>query len=258
MELKLKKPIAFFDLEATGINVSSDRIIEICVLKINPDHTEETFVSRVNPQMPISKEAIEITGIKDEDLKDCPTFAEIAPRLNKFLENCDFGGFNSNKFDIPMLAEEFLRANIDFDMRKRHSVDVQVIYHKLEQRNLTAAYKFYCNKDLTEAHTAMADTKATYEVLKAQLDKYPNDIENDIEKLATFSNQTNCVDFAGRIIYNEKGEEIINFGKYKGVKVEDVFKKEPGYYAWVMNGDFPLYTKKVLTALKLRGAAFNK
>ena len=171
MELNLKKPIVFFDLETTGINVATDRVVEVCVLKINPDHTEETFTARVNPTIPMSKEASEVTGITDADLKNCPTFAEIAPKLNKFIENCDLAGFNSNKFDIPMLAEELLRAGFDFDMKKRRAIDVQVIYHKLEQRNLAAAYKFYCGKDLTDAHSALGDTRATYEVLKAQLEK---------------------------------------------------------------------------------------
>lgn len=258
MELNLKKPIVFFDLETTGINVASDRIVEICVLKINPDHTEETFTARVNPKIPMSKEAVEITGITDNDLKDCPTFAEIAPKLNKFIENCDLAGFNSNKFDIPMLAEELLRAGYDFDMKKRRAIDVQVIYHKLEQRNLAAAYKFYCGKDLTDAHSALGDTRATYEVLKAQLEKYQDQIENDVEKLSEFSVQSNNVDFAGRFIYDENGDEIVNFGKHKGMKVTEVLRREPNYYTWIMNGDFPLYTKKVLTAIKLRGAKFNR
>ena len=258
MEINLKKPIAFFDLESTGLNISSDRIIEVCVLKINPDHSEESFVTRVNPTIPMSKEAIEITGITDDDLKDCPKFADIAPKLNKFIENCDLAGFNSNKFDLPLLAEEFLRVGIDFDMKKRRSIDVQVIYHKLEQRNLAAAYKFYCGKELTDAHSALGDTKATYEVLKAQLEKYQDQIENDVEKLSEFSVQTNNVDFAGRFVYDEQGNEIVNFGKHKGMKVTDVLKAEPNYYTWMMNGDFPLYTKKVLTAIKLRGARLNR
>ncbi len=251
MELNLTKPIAFFDLETTGINITYDQIIEICVLKINPNHSEETFYSRVKPSVPISKESKEITGITEEDLKDCPTFAEIAPKLSAFIDNCDLGGFNSNKFDIPLLVEEFLRANVDFDVKKRKMIDAQVIYHKMEQRTLSAAYKFYCNKDLTDAHSADADTRATYEVLKAQLDKY-HDLENNVEQLAKFSTQTNNADFAGRIVYNDKGEEVINFGKHKGTKVIDVLKKEPGYYQWMMNNDFPLYTKKILTAIKLK------
>ena len=255
MNLNLKKPLAFFDLETTGLNVAHDCIIEICVLKINPDQTEETFVSRIKPMInnqlvPISKEASEITGIKDEDLKDCPTFKEIAPKLIQFFENCDLGGFNSNKFDIPLLVEEFLRAGIDFDMKKRRCVDVQVIYHKKEQRNLSAAYRFYCDKDLTAAHSALGDTTATYEVLKAQLDKY-SDLENNMEYLSKFSAQTNNVDFAGRIIYDEKGKEIFNFGKYKGKSVEEVLEKlDKGYYDWIMKSDFALNTKEVLTEIK--------
>ncbi len=252
MELNLKRPIAFFDLETTGLNISSDRIIEICILKVNPDHSEETFTTRINPTIPISKEASEITGIKDEDVKDCPTFKQIAHKLAKMLENCDIAGFNSNKFDIPLLAEEFLRAEVDFDMNRRKRIDVQVIYHKQEQRNLTTAYKFYCGKNLDDAHSADADTRATYEVLKAQLDKYA-DLQNNVEFLSTYSSYSQNVDFAGRMIYNEKGEEIFNFGKHKGKKVVDVIGKlEPQYYDWIMKNDFALNTKQVLTQIKLR------
>ncbi|MBR4264542.1 MAG: 3'-5' exonuclease [Bacteroidales bacterium] len=254
MNLKLNKPIAFFDLESTGLNVAHDCIIEISVIKINTDQSEETLTARIKPTCPISKEASEITGITEEDLKDCPTFKEFAPKLAKFLENCDLGGFNSNKFDVPLLVEEFLRAGVDFDMRKRKCIDVQVIYHKQEQRNLTAAYKFYCGKDLNNAHSAFGDTQATYEVLKAQLDKY-SDLQNDVEFLSKYSAQTNNVDFAGRMIYNENGEEVFNFGKYKGKKVEDVLSKiDFTYYDWIMKNDFALNTKECLTHIKLRMA----
>ena len=250
MNLNLKKPLAFFDLETTGLNVAHDRIIEICVLKINPDQTEETFVSRINPTIPISKEASEITGIKDEDLKDCPTFKDIAPKLSAFFKNCDLGGFNSNKFDVPLLVEEFLRVGIDFDMKNRKCVDVQVIYHKKEQRNLSAAYQFYCGKNLEDAHSALGDTSATYEVLKAQLDKYP-DLENNLDFLSKYSAQTRNVDFAGRIIYDESGKEVFNFGKYKGKSVAEVLEKlDKGYYDWMMKSDFAQNTKEVLTAIK--------
>ena len=252
MNLNLKRPVAFFDLETTGLNIAHDCIIEISVLKINPDQTEESFTSRIKPLVPISKEASEITGITMDDLKDCPTFKEIAPKLSRFLENCDLGGFNSNKFDIPLLVEEFLRAGIDFDMKKRKCVDVLVIYHKKEQRNLSAAYQFYCHKDLTDAHSALGDTTATYEVLKAQLDKYP-DLENNIEYLAKFSAQTNNVDLAGRIVYDESGKEVFNFGKYKGKTVEEVLEKlDRGYYDWIMKSDFAINTKEVLTSIKDR------
>lgn len=255
MNLNLKKPIAFFDLESTGLNIAHDGIIEICILKVNPDQSEETFTARVKPLVPISKEASEITGITMNDLKDCPTFKELAPKLAKFLENCDLGGFNSNKFDIPLLAEEFLRAGIDFDMSKCKRIDVQVIYHKMEQRNLVAAYKFYCGKDLNDAHSALADTRATYEVLKSQLDMYGSQLENTVDFLSTYSSHTNNVDFAGRMIYNEKNEPIFNFGKHKGLKVEDVLSKiDIGYYDWIMKNDFALNTKQALTKIKLKMA----
>jgi len=255
MNLNLKKPIAFFDLESTGLNIAHDGIIEICILKVNPDQSEETYTARVKPLVPISKEASEITGITMDDLKDCPTFKEIAPKLAKFLENCDLGGFNSNKFDIPLLAEEFLRAGIDFDMSKCKRIDVQVIYHKMEQRNLVAAYKYYCGKDLNDAHSALADTKATYEVLKSQLDMYGSQLENTVDFLSQYSSHTNNVDFAGRMIYNDNNEAIFNFGKHKGLKVRDVLSKiDIGYYDWIMKNDFALNTKQCLTKIKLKMA----
>ncbi len=251
MQLNLKNPIVFFDLETTGINIASDRIVELSVLKVNVNGSEEVYTKRINPEMPIPKQSSDIHGIYDADVKDAPTFKSIARELAKFMEGCDIGGFNSNKFDIPLLAEEFMRVGVDFDMQKRRFIDVQTIFHKMERRTLEAAYRFYCDKDLTEAHSAEADTRATYEVLKAQLDRYP-ELENDVAALSKFSTQNRNVDFAGRIVYNDKDEEVFNFGKYKGVKVEEVLEKDPGYYGWMMNGDFPLYTKKVLTNIKLR------
>ena len=245
----------FFDLETTGMGIATDRIVEISYLKIFPDQREESKTYRVNPTIPIPPETTAIHGIRDEDIKDAPTFNEIARTLANSFEGCDFAGYNSNKFDLPLLAEEFIRANIDFDLKKRKFIDVQVIFYKKEQRTLSAAYQFYCNKDLTNAHSAEADTRATYEVLQAQLDMYP-DLQNDIDKLSEYSAHTRTVDFVGRIVYNDKDEEVFNFGKYKGRTVTSVLAKDPSYYPWMMNGDFPMYTKNVLTAIKLRG--FNK
>jgi DNA polymerase-3 subunit epsilon len=255
MELQLKNPLIFFDLETTGLSIITDRIIEISYLKIFPDGREEIKTMRINPEMPIDPKAIAIHGITDEDLKDAPTFKEIAQTIANTFEGSDFAGYNSNKFDLPLLAEEFLRCDIDFDLKKRKFIDVQVIFHKMEQRTLGAAYKFYCNKEIENAHSAEDDTRATYEVLKAQLDRY-SDLNNDVDKLSDFSAHTRNVDFAGRIVLNEKDVETINFGKYKGVPVEEVFQKDPAYYGWMMNNDFPMYTKNILTAIKLRG--FNK
>ncbi len=252
MELNLKNSLVFIDLETTGINVVNDRIVELSILKIDPNGKETSYTYRVNPTVPIPEETSKIHGIYDEDIKDEPKFSEIAKNIAKILEGCDLAGYNSNKFDIPLLAEEFLRAEVDFDMKKRKFIDVQVIFHKMEQRTLIAAYKFYCKKELENAHSAEADVKATYEVLKAQLDKYDN-LENNIEYLNSFSSQTKNVDFIGRIIYNAQGKETFNFGKYKGKTVEEVLEKDPGYYGWILNSEFPLYTKKVMTAIKLRG-----
>jgi len=257
LELKLKRPIVFLDLETTGINVSTDRIVEISLLKISPNGKEQWMTTRVNPEMPIPPKVIAIHGITDSDVADAPTFREIAKKLAIFLEGCDLAGYNSIKFDIPLLAEEFLRTDIDFNFRKRKYVDVQVIFHKKEQRTLAAAMQFYCKKEIENAHSAKADTAATYEVLKAQLDRY-TDLENNIEKLADFSSYGNIADFAGRIIIDENGVEVFNFGKHKGRSVEEVFKEEPSYYSWMMNGDFPLYTKKVLTEIKLRSFGKNQ
>jgi DNA polymerase-3 subunit epsilon len=251
LNLNLKRPIAFIDLETTGINVSTDRIVELSVLKISPNGKEEWMSTRVNPEMAIPPKTTAIHGISDEDVANSPTFIEVAKKLAVFLEGCDLAGYNAIKFDIPVLAEEFLRVNIDFNFRKRRYIDVQVIFHKKEQRTLSAAYQFYCKKDLEDAHSSKADTAATFEVLKCQLDRY-KDLENDVEKLADFSSFNNNVDFAGRIILNENGVEVFNFGKHKGKPVEVVFSEEPAYYSWMMNGEFPLYTKKVLTEIKLR------
>jgi DNA polymerase-3 subunit epsilon len=250
MKLNLKRPLAFFDLETTGLDIVSDRIIEISILKVFPDGKEENYTKRVNPTILISKEASQITGIKDEDLKDCPTFKELAKDVAKFLENCDIAGYNSNKFDLPLLAEEFLRADVDIDFTKRKIIDIQVIFHKKEQRTLSAAYQFYCKKELQNAHSAAADTYATYEVLQNQLEMY-KDLENDVNQLSSFSSQTRNIDFAGRIVYNDKDEPIFNFGKHKGKLVTEVLEKDHGYYGWMMNSDFPLFTKKVLTLIKL-------
>jgi DNA polymerase III subunit epsilon len=251
LNLNLKKPIAFLDLETTGINVTSDRIVEFSVLKISPNGKEEWMTSRVNPEMPIPPKSTAIHGITDADVANAPVFREIGKKLAAFLEGCDLAGYNAIKFDIPVLAEEFLRDNIDFNFRKRRYVDVQVIFHKKEQRTLSAAYLFYCKKELEGAHGSKADTAATFEVLKSQLDRY-TDLENDVEKLADFSSFNSNVDFAGRIILDENGKEVFNFGKHKGKAVETVFAEEPAYYSWMMNGEFPLYTKKVLTEIKLR------
>ena len=245
MRLNLKRPLVFFDLETTGVNTEKDRIVEISCLKIMPDGKEESKTWRVNPQMPIPEQATAIHGITDEDVKDCPVFGEIAASLAERIENSDLAGFNSNRFDIPLLAEEFLRAGMDIDLNKRNCVDVLRIYHKKEPRNLKTAYKYYCGKELTDAHQAENDTRATYEVLLSQLDRYP-DLENDIDSLSNYSSFANYVDFAGRMIYNENREVVFNFGKYKGQLVGDVMKKDTGYYSWIMQGDFSLDTKKKL------------
>ncbi|MBQ2374685.1 MAG: 3'-5' exonuclease [Alistipes sp.] len=255
MKLNLKRPIVFFDLETTGVDTAKDRIVEVSMVKVMPDGDEIVRTRLINPQMHIPEDATAVHGITDDDVKDQPTFAQIAKSLAQFIEGCDFGGFNSNRFDLPILVEEFLRAGVDVDFRNRKFVDVQNIFHKMEQRTLVAAYKFYCDKDLTNAHSAEADTRATYEVLKAQLDRYP-ELENDIAALAAFSTRGEFVDYAGRIVFNDKGEEVFNFGKYKGYKVSEVFQREPSYYDWMMNGDFPLYTKKVITEIRLRDKKF--
>ena len=251
MELNLKRPLVFFDLETTGVDTVNDRIVEVSMIKIMPSGEEVVRTRRINPQMHIPEQATAIHGITDEMVKDEPTFAQIAKSMAQFIEGCDFGGFNSNRFDLPMLVEEFLRAGVDVDFKRCKFIDVQNIFHKMEQRTLVAAYKFYCDKDLQDAHSAEADTRATYEVLKAQLDRYP-DLQNDVASLADFSARGETVDYAGRIVYNDKGEEVFAFGKHKGRRVSDVFEQEPSYYSWMMNGDFPLYTKKVITEIRFR------
>ena len=251
MKLNLKNPIVFFDLETTGTNIVADRIVEISYLKISPNGTEESKTMRINPEMHIPEQATAVHGITHDDVKNCPTFKAVANDIAGAIKGCDLGGFNSNRFDIPLLAEEFLRAGIDIDLKRHKFVDVQVIFHKMEQRTLSAAYKFYCGKNLEDAHTAAADTAATYEVLKAQLDRYP-ELQNDIDFLSKFTCFNRNVDFVGAIVYNDKDEEVFNIGKYKGQRVADVLQRDPGYYGWMMNADFSQYTKKVLTQIKLR------
>lgn len=252
MELNLKNPLIFFDIETTGTNINSDRIIEISYLKIYPNGNRESKTMRINPEMHIPEESSKVHGIYDADVAQCPKFKEVARSIANDFEGADLAGFNSNRFDIPVLAEEFLRAGVDIDMSNRKFIDVQVIFHKMEQRTLSAAYKFYCDKNLEDAHTAQADTMATYEVLKAQLDRYSDTLQNDVDFLAKYSSFTKNVDFAGRIVYNEAGVEVFNFGKYKGMPVAEILKRDPGYYGWIMNGDFTLNTKNVLTKIRLR------
>ncbi len=263
MKLNLKNPLVFLDLETTGINVVTDRIVEVAFLKIFPDGKEEEKLMLINPGMPIPPLSTSIHGISDEDVKDAPLFKEVAKTLAKFIEGCDLAGFNSNRFDIPLLTEEFLRADVDLDLKRRKFVDVQTIFHRMEKRTLAAAYKFYLQKELENAHSAMIDTKATYEVLQAQLDRYEGatfeeggkisvPIVNEISQLSVFSSFDRNVDYAGRIVFDEQGVEVINFGKHKGKPVEKVLAEEPSYYNWMMNGEFPLYTKRVLTGIKLR------
>ena len=251
MELKLSKPICFFDLETTGIDITKDRIVEISILKVYPNGNKESKTWLVNPTIPIPKAASDVHGITDERVAGEPTFKELAKQIHNMIKDSDLAGYNSDRFDIPLLAEEMLRAEVDFDLGNRVSVDVQTIFHKMEQRTLSAAYKFYCGKDLIDAHTASADTNATYEILKAQLDRYDR-LENNIKKLSEFTYRKQIADFAGFIGYNDKGEEIFTFGKHKGKRVEDIFDEEPGYFGWLHGADFPLYTKKILTAIKLR------
>ncbi|SKB68049.1 DNA polymerase-3 subunit epsilon [Salegentibacter holothuriorum] len=251
MELNLTKPICFFDLETTGTNVAKDRIVEIAILKVFPNGNKESKTWLVNPEMKIPKEVIAIHGISDEKVANEPTFKELASHIHDMIKGCDLGGYNSNRFDIPLLVEELLRAGVDFEMKNVVAVDVQTIFHKKEQRTLAAAYQFYCGKDLIDAHSAEADTTATYEVLKSQLDRY-EDLQNDMKYLADYSSRKRFADFAGFIAFDKKGAEVFAFGKFKGKNVEKVLEDEPGYYGWIQNADFPLYTKKVLTAIKLR------
>ena len=251
MNLKLYKPLCIFDLETTGTNVAKDRIVEISILKVHPDASRESRTWLVNPGMYIPKESTAVHGINDDDVKDSPKFAEIAPKVMEMITGCDLGGFNSNRFDVPLLAEELLRSGIDFDLSKFKLVDAQTIFHKMEPRNLTAAYKFYCRKELTNAHSAEADVLATFEVLDAQVAHY-EELPNEIAGLSEFSHHSRFADLAGFIAFDEDEKEIFTFGKYKGQRVKDVFQKDLGYYGWIQNADFPLYTKKVLTGIQLR------
>jgi DNA polymerase-3 subunit epsilon len=251
MELKLTRPICFFDLETTGIDVARDRIVEISIFKVFPNGTTESKTWLVNPTIPIPPQSTAVHGISDEKVANEPTFAALASQVHHMIKDSDLAGFNSDRFDIPLLAEELLRAGVDFDMKNRVSVDVQTIFHKMEERTLSAAFKFYCGQSLENAHSAEADTMATYEILKSQLDRYEN-LENDMKSLSEFTTRKKSVDFAGFIAMNTEGKEIFTFGKHKGALVEDIFDKEPGYFGWIQNADFPLYTKKVLTAIKLR------
>lgn len=264
MKLNLKRPLAFFDLETTGVNIASDRIVEISILKAMPDGTEQIKTMRINPGIPIPLESSLVHGIYDEDIKSESSFKEVAEELARFMDDSDLAGYNSNKFDIPMLMEEFIRAGVDFDLENRRFVDVQNIFHQMEQRTLRAAYQFYCGKSIENAHSAEADIKATYEVLLSQLAKYENvewedkkgnksvPVQNDVDALHAFTNLSRPVDFAGRMVYNEHGVELINFGKHKGKCVEEVFQTEPSYYSWMQKGDFPLYTKRCLEKIWIR------
>lgn len=251
MQLKLTRPLVFFDLETTGVNIHTDRIVEMSVVKVMPDGSHVEWTGRFNPGIPIPPQSTAVHHITDADVAGEPTFAQKAPGLVRSLEGCDLAGFNSNKFDIPLLQKEFERAGVDFSLKGRRMIDVQTIYHRLEQRTLTAAYRFYCNKNLEDAHSALADTMATYEVLKAQLDHYPHTDEfcNDVDKLAAFSVQGGNMDLSGRLSRNTEGVVVFNFGKYRGQSVEKVFEKEPSYYRWIMQGDFAKDTKDLVTQI---------
>lgn len=253
MELNLKNPIIFFDLETTGTDLAVDRIVEVSMLKVMPNGDTEIKTRKINPEIPVPPASTAVHGITDEDVKDAPKFREIAKSLAFYMEGCDIAGYNSDRFDIPILAEEFIRAGVDVDLKKRKTIDVQTIFHKMEQRTLSAAHKFYCGKELEDAHSAEADTLATYEVLKAQLDRYP-ELQNDMGFLSEFTTRNQFADYAGRIAYDEKGDEVFTFGKYKGRKVVEIFNIEPSYYSWMMNSNFPEYTKKVITEIRLREA----
>lgn len=264
MKLNLKRPLAFFDLETTGLSITSDKLIEISILKVYPDGNEEQKTWRINPEMPIPEDSIRFHGLTDEDVKDAPTFKEVGHDISRFLQSCDLAGYNALKFDIPMLVEEFLRHDIPFDLSNRNMIDVQNIFMKMEPRTLKGAYRFFCQKELEDAHSAAADTKATYEILQAQLDRYVDavyedaagnqskPVSNDIDALHRFSSHHRNADLNGQIILNENDQEVFNFGKHKGKTVEEVFTVEPAYYNWMMKGDFPLFTKKLITSIKLR------
>lgn len=249
--MKLHRPICFFDLETTGINITHDRIVEISIIKIFPNGNKESKTWLVNPERPIPKESSDIHGITDERVANEPNFKTLAPKIYEMIKDADLGGFNSDRFDIPLLAEELLRAGIDFDMKNRVSIDIQTIFHKKEPRNLSAAYRFYCDKTLENAHSATADTLATYEIFEAQMQRY-TDLPQNIKELSEFTTRKKTVDFAGFIALDAEEQPIFTFGKYKNQRVEDVLDKDVGYFGWLLNADFPLYTKKVLTALKLQ------
>jgi DNA polymerase-3 subunit epsilon len=251
MNLKLYKPLCVFDLETTGTNVGKDRIVEICILKVNPDASRESKTWLVNPEMSIPKESSAIHGITDDRVKDAPTFKDIASKVLEMISGSDLGGFNSNRFDVPLLAEELLRAGLDFDLSKFKLIDAQTIYHKMEPRNLSAAYNFYCKKTLENAHSAEADVLATFEVLDAQVGHY-EDLPNEVAGLSDFSFHSKFADLAGMIHFNDKEQEIFAFGKYKGQVVKEVFQKDIGYYGWLQSADFPLYTKKIFTKIQLK------
>jgi DNA polymerase-3 subunit epsilon len=246
--LNLTRPVAFIDLETTGVNLSSDRIVEIAIIKVLPDAERQVKRKLINPEMPIPKQTTEIHGITDEMVKDAPTFKQAGNEIKQFLENCDLGGYNSNRFDIPMLMEEFLRAGMDVDLSTRRMIDVQHIFYTMEPRTLTAAYKFYCQKELVNAHSAENDVQATIDVLLSQLDRYKN-LGNSIDTILEVIGEEKIVDYARRFSFDDKGREVFNFGKFKGRPVADVLKSEPQYYDWMMKGDFPLHTKKKLTEL---------
>lgn len=249
MNLKLERPLAIFDLEATGLNITSDRIVEIAIIRIDPDGKKMTYERRINPEMEISKEATEVHGISNEDVANAPKLKDVVSEVIDFIKGCDLAGFNSNKFDLPMLAEELLRVGSDYDLSQVKHIDVQNIFHKMEQRTLSAAYQFYCDKSLENAHAAFADAEATWEVLDAQVARY-SELENNVDFLATFSlyGDVKRADFAGRLAFDKNGEVTYNFGKHKGKSVAQVATEEPGYYGWMMDADFPLYTKQQLKA----------
>lgn len=257
MNLQLKNPLIFFDLETTGVDAAKDRIVEVSMVKLMPDGSREVKTRRINPGVHIPEAASAVHHITDDDVKECPTFREVAKSLSAWMEGADLAGFNSNKFDIPVLAEEFLRAGVDIDLKRRKAVDVQNIFHKMEPRTLVAALKFYCGRELEDAHAAEADTLATLDVLEGQLERYGDALPHDVAGLAEYSTRDACVDFAGRVIYDEQKREVFAFGKHRGRAVEEVFRDDPSYYTWMMQGDFPEYTKKVITEIKLRGAAMT-
>ncbi len=255
--LQLNRPIAFIDLETTGVNLSSDRIVEIAIVKIMPDGTRVTKRKIINPEMPIPQQSTDIHGITDEMVKDAPTFKQAANEIKQFLENCDLGGYNSNRFDVPVLMEEFLRAELDVDLSDRRMVDVQHIFYTMEPRTLTAAYKFYCQKELANAHSAEVDINATIEVLESQLERYDK-LGNSVDSILNTIGEDKVVDYARRFCFDDKGVEVFNFGKFKGKPVIDILRSEPQYYDWMMKGDFPKHTKKKLTELFNRALLKNK